>query len=84
MMSKKATNLYNRMQHGISKKKAKVDLLTTRRKEIEKKKEKDNKGNTPGKQKVERLKKERKKVEDDYADTGGTMKKNKRNTGRKR
>jgi pescadillo len=34
MMSRKATHLYGRMQHGIAKKKAKIESLNQRRKEL--------------------------------------------------
>jgi pescadillo protein len=78
MMSKKATHLYNRMQHGLAQKKEKVDVLHQRRKQIDSTKEKDESGKTPLKQKVERLKKERKGIEDSYAQTDGTMKKSKK------
>lgn len=78
MMSRKASHLYSRMQHGIAQKKAKVDNLVQRRREIQITKEKDAAGNTPSKQKVERLRKERKQIENDYSNTGGTMKKNKK------
>lgn len=43
MMSRKAAHLYGRMQHGISQRKAKVDALHERRKEIESKKKKEAK-----------------------------------------
>jgi pescadillo protein len=78
MMSRKAAHLYGRMQHGIAKKQAKVDALTNRRREIEQSKEKDSSGKTVSKQKVERLKKERKRIEDEYSNTGGSMKKSKK------
>jgi pescadillo protein len=78
MMSRKAAHLYGRMQHGIAKKQAKVDALASRRREIEHSKEKDESGKTPLKQKVERLKKERKRIEDEYSNTGGSMKKSKK------
>jgi pescadillo len=78
MMSRKAAHLYGRMQHGIAKKQNKVETLTTRRREIEHTKEKDESGKTMLKQKVERLKKERKRIEDEYSNTGGSMKKSKK------
>ncbi|EEC46878.1 predicted protein, partial [Phaeodactylum tricornutum CCAP 1055/1] len=34
MMSRKASHLYNRMQHGIAQKQAKVDMLSQRRKDL--------------------------------------------------
>mmetsp|Transcript_57222 Transcript_57222/g.139514 ORF Transcript_57222/g.139514 Transcript_57222/m.139514 type:complete len:710 (-) Transcript_57222:112-2241(-) len=78
MMSRKASHLYGRMQHGIAKKKANVDVLMSRRREVEHTKEKDNEGRSVQKQKVERLKKERKRIEDEYSNTGGSMKKSKK------
>jgi pescadillo protein len=90
MMSRKATHLYGRMQHGIAKKKAQVDTLTSRRKElvvdnkpnrraeVEITKAKDPDGRSSSKQRVERLKKERKNIEHDYKNTGGSMKKGKK------
>ena len=78
MMSRKAAHLYGRMQHGISKKQARVDDLETRRREPLQNKEKDEDGKSMLKQKVERLKRERKKIEDEYTNTGGTMKKSKK------
>jgi pescadillo protein len=79
MMGRKAAHLYGRMQHGIDKKQAKVDGLESRRREAKHTKEKDESGKSFGKQKVERLKKERKRVEDEYKPSliGGTMKKSK-------
>ena len=78
MMSKKATRLYGRMQNGLSQKQSKVELLQKRREDIDaRSKRNDTDGKTPLKQKVERLKKERKSVEDQYSNTGGTMKKRK-------
>jgi pescadillo len=79
MMNRKAKNLYDRMQYGIAQKKAKVDLLQQRRKEIESTREKDASGKTVQKLKVERLKSERKAIEDSYENSGGTMKKSKKN-----
>ena len=76
-MSRKASRLYGRMQHGIAEKKARVDVLHKRRKEIERSKAKGSDGKTVLKKKVERLKQERKEVADTYADTGGSMKKKK-------
>jgi len=78
MMSRKAAHLYGRMQHGISKKQAKVDVLNNRRRESNHTKEKDESGKTVLKQKVERLKKERKRIEDEYTNAGGSMKKSKK------
>lgn len=78
MMSRKAAHLYGRMQHGISKKQARIDDLESRRREPLQNKEKDDDGKSMLKQKVERLKRERKKIEDDYANTGGSMKKSKK------
>ncbi len=42
MMSRKATHLYNRMQHGLSKKKAKFEKLHERRKELDEQKKKES------------------------------------------
>jgi hypothetical protein len=79
-MSKKASRLYNRMQHGIAQKQAKVDNLHKKRREIESSREKSKDGKTVQKLKVERLKKERKEVADSYGEgvAGGSMKKKKR------
>jgi pescadillo protein len=78
MMSKKGARLYGRMQHGIEKKQAAVEILQKRRKEIESKKGKTADGKTILKAKVERLKGERLAVEKEYENTGGSMKKRKR------
>ena len=77
VMSRKAAHLYDRMQFGIARKKAKVETLNQRRREIESSKEKDSSGKSILKQKVERLKNERKRVEETYSNTGGSMKKRK-------
>ena len=84
MMSKKGARLYGRMQHGLEKKQAAVDLLHKRRKEIEicKGKNKTEDGKTMLKAKVERLKSERRAVEKDYENTGGSMKKKRKKTRR--
>jgi pescadillo protein len=79
LMSKKAARLYGRMQHGIAQKQAKVDNLHKKRREIESSKEKSKAGKTQLKLKVERLKKERREKEDKYEETGGSMKKKRRN-----
>jgi pescadillo protein len=84
MMSRKAAHLYGRMQHGISNKSEKVENLMTKRKAIEdenRSKRKDNLGRTPLKQKVDRLRDERKRIEDSYSNTGGSMKKSKKKKG---
>jgi pescadillo protein len=80
MMSKKATRLYGRMQHGLEKKKASVELLQMRRRDIDamKFRGKNTEGLTVGKAKAERLKGERKAIEKDYSNTGGSMKKSKK------
>jgi pescadillo protein len=80
MMSKKATRLYGRMQHGLEKKKASVELLQMRRRDLDamKFRGKNAEGLTVGKAKAERLKGERKAIEKDYSNTGGSMKKSKK------
>ena len=78
MMSRKAAHLYSRMQHGIAQKKAKVEDLAQRKRDVEIKKGKDAAGNTAIMQKVALLKKERKTIEKDYSNTGGSMKKSKK------
>lgn len=78
MMSRKASHLYNRMQHGIAQKQAKVDMLSQRRKDLGQSKERDATGKSMLKQKVERLKDERRTVETTYSETGGSMKKTKK------
>jgi hypothetical protein len=79
-MSKKASRLYSRMQHGIAEKQAKVDNLHKKRREIESSREKNKEGKTVQKLKVERLKKERSDIENSYGEgvNGGSMKKKKR------
>ena len=79
-MSKKATRLYGRMQHGLEKKKASVELLQIRRRDLDamKFRGKNAEGFTVGKAKAERLKGERKAIEKDYSNTGGSMKKSKK------
>lgn len=82
MMSRKASHLYGRMQHGIEKQNAKVEDLKNKRKAIEedkRSKKKDSLGRTPLKQKVDRLRKERKRLEDEYSNpTGVSTKKSKK------
>lgn len=82
MMSRKASHLYGRMQHGIEKRNLKVENLRNKRKAIEEEdrsKKKDNLGRTPLKQKVDRLRKERKRLEDEYSNpTGVSTKKSKK------
>lgn len=82
MMSRKAAHLYGRMQHGINNRNAKVENLKSKRKAIEdenRSKRKDTLGRTPLKQKIDRLRQERKRIEGEYSNTGGSMKKNKKN-----
>jgi hypothetical protein len=76
MMSRKASRLYGRMKNGIAQKKAKVEVLHKRRKELEK--PKDRGGKTVLKLQVERLKEERKDVEQTYSKAVGLMKKAKK------
>jgi pescadillo len=78
MMSRKASHLYGRMQHGLSEKQAKVESLQRRRRELENGGRKDAEGRTALKQKVVRLKGERKEVEKMYSRVEGTMKKSKK------
>jgi pescadillo protein len=78
MMSRKASHLYGRMQHGIKKKKVHVENLQNRRRDIEHSKKNDPTGKTPLKQKVERLKKEQSTLMKEYSNPGGTMKKSKK------
>lgn len=78
MMSKKASRLYGRMQHGLAKKQAKVEDLQRKRKAIETEKGKTSDGKTILKAKVERLKGERKAIEKDYEQAKGSMKKRKK------
>jgi pescadillo len=78
MMSRKASHLYGRMQNGINKKKAQVETLKTRRREIEHSKKNDTTGKTPLKQKVERLKKERSAIAKEYSNSGGSLKRSKK------
>jgi len=82
MMSKKGTRLYGRMQHGLEKKQAAVELLHKRRKDIEihKGKGRTEEGHTMLKAKVIRLNTERRAIEKDYTNTGGSMKKRKKTT----
>jgi hypothetical protein len=84
MMSRKASHLYGRMQHGIAQRKAKVDALQTKRRDIEnenRSKRTDELGRTPLKQKVDRLKKEQQAIMKEYSNTGGSMKKSKKKRG---
>lgn len=77
-MSRKASRLYGRMQRGIAQKKASVEILHKRRKEIDRSKKAGSDSKTVLKQKVERLKEERKGVAESYSNTGGSMKKSKK------
>ncbi|KAL7578383.1 hypothetical protein ACA910_012784 [Epithemia clementina (nom. ined.)] len=88
MMSRKAANLYGKMQYGLARKQEKVDNLHRRRKEIGGSSSSGEKkgdaaasgGKTVLKQKVERLKKERKDIEATYDNTGGTTRKKRRSS----
>jgi len=82
MMSKRGKRLYGRMQHGLEKKKAVVEVLHKRRQELElcKGKNKTEEGDTMSKAKVLRLRSERRGIEKEYEKTAstGSMKKRKR------
>jgi hypothetical protein len=87
MMSKRGKRLYGRMQHGLEKKQAAVEVLHKRRKEIErvKGKNKTEDGDTMSKAKVLRLRTERRAIEKDYEKTAsaGSMKKRKNSKKKK-
>jgi len=91
LMSKKSARLYGRMQHGISEKQEKINILKQRRETIDLEKfsrkrdeidisvkGKSLNGKSPSKQKVERLKDERKTIEKIYDENGSKKKKNKK------
>ena len=77
MMSRKASRLYGRMQNGRKLKEDQINKLQKRREDM-KGKFKDADGKTVTMQKLDRLKKERKVVGDEYSKFGGTMKKSKK------
>ena len=77
MMSRKASRLYGRMQNGHKMKEDQINKLQKRREDM-KGKFKDADGKTVTMQKLDRLKKERKAVGDEYSKFGGTMKKSKK------
>jgi len=85
MMSRKASHLYGRIQHGIAQRSAKVDSLKNKRKVIEDlSKKKDNLGRTPLMQKVDRLRSERKGLEDKYSNPDGMTKKSTKKSKKKK
>lgn len=75
MMSRKASRLYGRMQNGLALKEEQIKKLQKRRDDM-KGKFKDASGKTVTMQKLDRLKKERKTVGDEYTKFAGSMKKN--------